>query len=80
MEDLRRRLAPIAVALRSFTRRFPKNAHLREVALCHGLASDIAPLLSVDAPTHDLAKADTAISIRSAIANRVCAAFHSEIF
>ena len=61
-DDLRRRLAPDRRCFAFFHPALPDEPLIFvEIALCHGLASKIEPLLSVSTPTADLAKADTAI-------------------
>jgi malonyl-CoA decarboxylase len=61
-EDLRRRLAPDRRCFAFFHPALPEEPLIFvEVALCQGLASKIAPLLSASAPVDDPAEADTAI-------------------
>ena len=61
-DDLRRRLAPDRRCFAFFHPALPEEPLIFvEVALCHGLASKIAPLLSASAPADDPAQADTAI-------------------
>jgi malonyl-CoA decarboxylase len=61
-DDLRRRLAPDRRCFAFFHPALPEEPLIFvEVALCQGLASKIAPLLSANAPVDDPAQADTAI-------------------
>jgi malonyl-CoA decarboxylase len=61
-EDLRRRLAPDRRCFAFFHPALPEEPLIFvEVALCQGLASKIAPLLSATAQVDDPAQADTAI-------------------
>jgi malonyl-CoA decarboxylase len=61
-EDLRRRLAPDRRCFAFFHPALPDEPLIFvEVALCQGLASKIAPLLSASAPAEDPTEADTAI-------------------
>ena len=61
-DDLRRRLAPDRRCFAFFHPTLPDEPLIFvEIALLHGLAAKIEPLLSVSAPPEDLAKADTAI-------------------
>jgi malonyl-CoA decarboxylase len=61
-DDLRRRLAPDRRCFAFFHPALPEEPLIFvEVALCQGLASKIAPLLSASAPIDDPAQADTAI-------------------
>ena len=61
-EDLRRRLAPDRRCFAFFHPALEEEPLIFvEVALCQGLASKIAPLLSATAPVGDPAQADTAI-------------------
>jgi malonyl-CoA decarboxylase len=61
-DDLRRRLAPDRRCFAFFHPALPEEPLIFvEVALCQGLASKIAPLLSATAPVDDPAAADTAI-------------------
>jgi malonyl-CoA decarboxylase len=61
-DDLRRRLAPDRRCFAFFHPALPEEPLIFvEVALCQGLASKIAPLLSANAPVDDAAQADTAI-------------------
>jgi malonyl-CoA decarboxylase len=61
-DDLRRRLAPDRRCFAFFHPALPEEPLIFvEVALCQGLASRIAPLLSANAPLDDPAEADTAI-------------------
>jgi malonyl-CoA decarboxylase len=61
-DDLRRRLAPDRRCFAFFHPALPEEPLIFvEVALCHGLASKIAPLLSASAPADDPAQTDTAI-------------------
>jgi len=61
-DDLRRRLAPDRRCFAFFHPALPEEPLIFvEVALCQGLASEIAPLLSANAPADDPAQADTAI-------------------
>ena len=61
-DDLRRRLAPDRRCFAFFHPALPEEPLIFvEVALCQGLASKIAPLLSATAPIDDAAQADTAI-------------------
>ncbi len=61
-DDLRRRLAPDRRCFAFFHPALPDEPLIFvEVALCQGLASKIAPLLSASAPADDPAQADTAI-------------------
>jgi len=61
-DDLRRRLAPDRRCFAFFHPALPDEPLIFvEVALCQGLASKIAPLLSASAPAEDPTEADTAI-------------------
>ena len=61
-DDLRRRLAPDRRCFAFFHPALPEEPLIFvEVALCQGLASKIAPLLSASAPIDDPTHADTAI-------------------
>jgi len=61
-DDLRRRLAPDRRCFAFFHPALPEEPLIFvEVALCQGLASKIAPLLSASAPVDDPTHADTAI-------------------
>ncbi len=61
-DDLRRRLAPDRRCFAFFHPALPEEPLIFvEVALCQGLASKIAPLLSASAPIDDPTNADTAI-------------------
>ncbi len=61
-DDLRRRLAPDRRCFAFFHPALPDEPLIFvEVALCQGLASKIAPLVSASAPADDPAQADTAI-------------------
>jgi malonyl-CoA decarboxylase len=61
-DDLRRRLAPDRRCFAFFHPALPEEPLIFvEVALCQGLASKIAPLLSATAPVDDPAQADAAI-------------------
>jgi malonyl-CoA decarboxylase len=61
-DDLRRRLAPDRRCFAFFHPALPEEPLIFvEVALCQGLASKIASLLSATAPVDDAAQADTAI-------------------
>jgi len=61
-DDLRRRLAPDRRCFAFFHPAMPDEPLIFvEVALCRGLASEIAPLLSLATPRDDFERADTAI-------------------